>query len=238
MFLEILGIGLVIPAITILITDDITSQYPQVIPILNYFDNPTHFQIVIFGMFTLLFVYLIKNIFIAYFYWYQSKYTYGIQVSVSQRLYQDYIRQPYLFHLRRNSAQLIRNIQEEVSQLQGAIQFILTLVIEFLVFGGIVVLLIYVEPLGAIIAGITIGLVIWAFNIRTKKYFKIWGKEIQYHSGQAKQHLMQGLAGVKELKLSVKAIKTIDKYGLLPYLNKKGLSLTDIVKYYEKRYSS
>ncbi|PPR41489.1 MAG: Lipid A export ATP-binding/permease protein MsbA [Alphaproteobacteria bacterium MarineAlpha5_Bin12] len=204
MFLEILGIGLVIPAITILITDDITSQYPQVIPILNYFDNPTHFQIVIFGMSTLLCVYLIKNVFIAYFYWYQSKYTYGIQVSVSQRLYQDYIRQPYLFHLRRNSAQLIRNIQEEVSQLQGAIQFILTLVIEFLIFGGIVVLLIYVEPVGAIIAGITIGLVIWAFNIRTKKYFKIWGKEIQYHSGQAKQHLMQGLAGVKELKLSGK----------------------------------
>ena len=62
MFLEILGIGLVIPAITILITDDITSQYPQVIPILNYFDNPTHFQIVIFGMSTLLCVYLIKNV--------------------------------------------------------------------------------------------------------------------------------------------------------------------------------
>ena len=31
------------------------------------------------------------------------------------------------------------------------------------------------------------------------------------------------------LKLSVKAIKTIDKHGLLPYLKKKGLSLADIV---------
>ena len=31
-----------------------------------------------------------------------------------------------------------------------------------------------------------------------------------------------------KLKLSTKAIKTIDKYGLLPYLRKKGLSISDI----------
>ena len=31
------------------------------------------------------------------------------------------------------------------------------------------------------------------------------------------------------LKVSVKALKTIDKYGLLSYLKKKGLSLEDIV---------
>ena len=31
------------------------------------------------------------------------------------------------------------------------------------------------------------------------------------------------------IKLSVKALKTIDKYGLLPYLKKKGLSLQDIM---------
>ncbi len=204
MFLEILGIGLIIPAVTLLITDDFLSEYPFLEPLFLYFGNPSYFQIVLSGMLILLSIYFIKNIFIAYFYWYQSKYTYGIQVSVSQRLYQNYINQPYMFHLNRNSAQLIRNIQEEISQLQGAIQFILTIIIEFLVFGGIVALLIYVEPLGAIIAGITISLVIWVFSINTKKYFKIWGKQIQYHSGQAKQHLMQGLAGVKEVKLSGK----------------------------------
>ena len=31
------------------------------------------------------------------------------------------------------------------------------------------------------------------------------------------------------LKVSVKALKTIDKYGLLPYLKKKGMSLNDVL---------
>ena len=202
MFLEILGISLVIPAITLLITDDITLKYPQLTQLIVFLGYPSHTQLVTFGMLSLIFVYLIKNLYLAFFSWYQSKFTFGLQVDISQRLYENYIKQPYLFHLRRNSAQLIRNIQDEVTNLQGAVQFIITLFVEFLIFGGIVVLLIYVEPLGALIAGSIIITVILAFSLITKKYFEIWGEEIQYHGGMAKQHLMQGLGGVKEVKLS------------------------------------
>ena len=53
-------------------------------------------------------------------------------------------------------------------------------------------------------------------------------KRRQLPNLQSKRIFVPELGKTVKLKLSVKAIKTIDKYGLLPYLKKKGLSLQDI----------
>ena len=54
-------------------------------------------------------------------------------------------------------------------------------------------------------------------------------KRKQYPNMQKKRFFIPELGKSVTLKLSVKAIKTIDRYGLLPYLNKKGMSLADIM---------
>ena len=53
-------------------------------------------------------------------------------------------------------------------------------------------------------------------------------KRKQYPNIQKKRYYIPELDRTVTLKLSVKGIKTIDKYGLLSYLNKKGMSLADI----------
>jgi len=54
-------------------------------------------------------------------------------------------------------------------------------------------------------------------------------KRRQFPNLQSKRVFVPELGKNIRLKLSVKAIKIIDKYGLLTYLKKKGLSLSDIV---------
>ena len=54
-------------------------------------------------------------------------------------------------------------------------------------------------------------------------------KRKQYPNIQKKRYFVPELNRTITLKLSVSGIKTIDKYGLLPYLNKKGMSLADIM---------
>ena len=53
-------------------------------------------------------------------------------------------------------------------------------------------------------------------------------KRRQLPNLQSKRIFVPELGKNVRIKLSVKALKTIDKYGLLPYLKKKGLSLQDI----------
>ena len=50
----------------------------------------------------------------------------------------------------------------------------------------------------------------------------------QYPNLQKKKIFVPELNKSVTVKLSVKAIKIIDKLGLLPYLKKQGLSITDI----------
>tara|TARA_B100002052_G_scaffold299187_1_gene336200 strand:+ start:3149 stop:3388 length:240 start_codon:yes stop_codon:yes gene_type:complete len=54
-------------------------------------------------------------------------------------------------------------------------------------------------------------------------------KRRQLPNLQSKKIFVPELGKSIKLKVSTKAIKTIDRYGLLPYLKKKGLSLSDIV---------
>ena len=54
-------------------------------------------------------------------------------------------------------------------------------------------------------------------------------KRRQLPNLQSKKIFVPELGKSIKLKVSAKAIKTIDRYGLLPYLKKKGLSLSDIV---------
>ena len=54
-------------------------------------------------------------------------------------------------------------------------------------------------------------------------------KRKQLPNLQKKRYFIPELKKTITLKLSTNAIKTIDRYGLLPYLNKKGMSLADIM---------
>ena len=54
-------------------------------------------------------------------------------------------------------------------------------------------------------------------------------KRKQYPNMQKKRYFVPELNRTVTLKLTANGIKTIDKYGLMPYLNKKGMSLADVM---------
>lgn len=203
MVLETLGIGLVIPALTLMTQGDILSPQPDFARIVvEWLGSPTQAQLVMGGMLLLAIVYLVKAVFLAFLAWRQSTFVYGLEASLSQRLFTGYLRQPYTFHLQRNSAQLIQYSVNEVSQLsRGAVHSAMILFAELLVMTGIGVLLLVVEPVGAILVIATLGLTGFAFYKLSKARLMRWGRARQYHEGMRIQHLQQGLGGAKDVKL-------------------------------------
>jgi len=110
MVLETLGAGLMIPAITLLTQRDVARHYPALQPALHALGNPSEQTRVIGGMLALVGVYLIETLFLAVLAWRQARVAFGVQAHLSQRLFTVYLRQPYTFHLQRNSAQLFHNV--------------------------------------------------------------------------------------------------------------------------------
>jgi ATP-binding cassette, subfamily B, bacterial PglK len=202
MIFETLGIGLIAPMIKvisdpkILINDNYLSSMIQFLKITNITALIFTFSIL------LVIIYLIKNAFLAYFAWYKIHFIATLRMDIANRLFQIYLSKPYAFHLNRNSGQLIQNISTEVTIFTGRfLNPIVVIFTESLVFIGIVILLFFIEPLGALIVIISLGVITKLILAFTARHIKKWGKERQYHDGQRMQHLQQGLGGVKDVLL-------------------------------------
>ena len=64
---------------------------------------------IVLGIF-LIFVYIVKNVYIALMYDVQYRFTYRNQCRISSRLLNSYLEESYLFHVEHNSAELLRNV--------------------------------------------------------------------------------------------------------------------------------
>lgn len=200
-FFEMIGLGAIVPIMKILVDSDITKEYPWLVPYLEKIGNPDRYQLIWYMMSSILVLYLLKSLFLIFLGWRQASFSANLSASLSEKLFSGYLGQPYTFHLNRNSAQLIRNIQNETNLFIAVSISAITVSIEFTVLIGVAIALFYVEPAGALFVSLFLGISSFILIRLSKNKLKVWGSERQMHDGLATQHLMQGLGGVKEVKL-------------------------------------
>lgn len=215
MALETLSIGLVIPVIAVLMDDGLTARYPVSALPIELLDNPAQEALVIIAILALVGVYLFKALFLAFLAWYQTRFAFGVQAQLSHRLFATYLHQPYTFHLQRNSAQLIRNTITEVGVFTGSVMIAgMLLLTEGMVLIGIVGLMLTVEPVGALLVVLVLGVAAWGFHYSTRAHVARWGEMRQYHEGLRLQHLQQGLGATKDVKLLGREDEFLAQYGV------------------------
>lgn len=203
MMLETLGISLLIPMISLLTDDEFISNSMQFI---SKFINPEHVSqqlLIIYSMTLLIFAYLIKTIFLIFLSWKQAQFAYGIKATLSANLYKGYLGSDYESLLGVNSSQLIRNLTVEVQQFVGnVLKPAISLITELTIALGLVVLLIFFDPISAFLVFGIIVVSILCFQLLTSKYIKEWGKQRQFHDGRKIQQAQEGLGSFKEIKLN------------------------------------
>ncbi len=236
MVLETLGVSLVIPVATLLMQEHGGPQSPFVKKALLFFGNPAQSAVICWGMLLLVMAFFGKNIYLGFLMWKQGKFVYRVQNHLSQQLFATYLAAPYAFHLRRNSAQLIANTTAEIFQYSTALIGITVFLSEGFVLIGIAALLIYVQPVGALINMLGLGAVSWAFFHFTKSKSAHWGAMRQKHDGLRVQHLQQGLGSVKEIKLLGREKTFFDLYCIHDFqsaeMSRKQATLQQLPKFW------
>ena len=203
-FFELLGIGLVLPIITIVITKNYDINFGFGIDtilnsILIKFDNSDLF---IIPLLILLFVYTIKGIYLIFLKFYNGKFFYNFVTRLSNDIYKNYLYQNHLFHLNRNSSDLVRVITGEILIfLKNTVMPSLIIFTEILVLSGIIVLLLYVETKTTLNVFIIILFFTIFYYLIINYKLKKWGEERVYHDGKKLQNLTQGLHGIKTIKI-------------------------------------
>ena len=201
MLFEILGLGVIMPIIGLLSNPQTIYNYKLTNKIFTTLGHPSNASIIVISMTFLAILYLVKAIYLTYLNWRQSVFSSDFTAHISHKLYSGYMHMPYVNHLERNSAILIRNIQNEVSIFTSLTQSIIFLSSEISVIGGVIILLFSLEPTGAFLIALFLALAIFLYYTLSKKYISVWGQQRQEHTGVISQNLMQGLGGIKDIKL-------------------------------------
>lgn len=214
MTLEAMGIGLVIPAITGLANPDLLRNYLARIEGTEFLTTLNNTQLISYGLGFLIFAYVIKTLFLTYLSWRQTDFVFKVQATLSQKMFSGYVAMPYSFHLQRNSANLIRNVITEVQQCTLVVLASTQLLAELLVLSGITILLLSLEPLGALIVMSSFGIAGGILYRLSRKHMLKWGKARQFHEGERLKHLQQGFGGIKDAKLLNRENYFIDTYAV------------------------
>ncbi len=199
MLLETLSIGLIIPIITIILNpNQLLEGYN--IPILSeIIKNYDYLELLLITLSLLSIFYLIKNLFLFFFLWWQQKFFTEIYLKLSERLLEKYFLKNYSFHLTTNSSLLIRNIIEEANRFSAVFNSLSIVIAEVLVLIGIVSILFVIEPFGVTIIFLPLILALISFNILTRSNISNWGEKRVENAGKRLKHLMESFAGIKEI---------------------------------------
>jgi len=203
MALETLSVGMVLPALGILMSETYFEKFPALIPLMDYLGNPSHKELILLGLSGLAGIYLIKNLFLFFQVQCQGTFVYSAKREISLNLFRIYLHRGYSFHLQTNSAKLIRNLTSEVlSYCSFFLMPCLNLLTETLVILAILALLFWIEPQGTVFLVFILGVLVFLFVRATNKVVGKWGQKRLEAEEQKIKHLQQGFGGIKEILLS------------------------------------
>jgi len=200
--LEVLGIGIIPAFVAILAIPDKVAKYPPAARLLDYLGISLGPQLLLLGSAVLLAVFILKNAYMVFLYHIQFRVVEYHRARLASRLFKAYIYAPYLFHLKRNSAELLRNVNSETIEIiQGVISPFLALILGFLFTALTVVLLLVVTP-GAAVAGL-LFLAIGSFGFFSvvKKRLTYYGKIAIEERKEVIRAVNQGLGALVDARL-------------------------------------
>ena len=202
--LDTIGIASIVPFIAVLANPDVI----QTNSILN-----TMFQIfIIFGvknnqqfLFTLgvlVFILLITSLFLRALTTYrQHKFTHMNEYSISKRLVEGYLRQPYSWFLNNHSADLGKTILSEVEKvIGGGIKPMMELISRATTTIALLALLFFTDPKLTIIVALSLGVTYGLIFFIVHKYLKTIGKEHLKKNQLRFMAISEAFGAVKEIK--------------------------------------
>jgi ATP-binding cassette subfamily C protein len=156
---------------------------------------------------------VVSNVFIVFTTWILFRYVWGRNHSLSRRLLRSYLCRPYEYFLTRNSAELGKNILEEVREiitsmfapmLRGGAKAVVALAIMGFLF--------FVNPFVALMVTLVLGVAYWGVYYAVRDRLDWAGSERVDSNTQRYQFVSEAFGGIKEVKLRGKERAFLEQY--------------------------
>jgi ABC-type multidrug transport system fused ATPase/permease subunit len=200
-FIELIGISSIGPFISVISNQRMIHQNQYLSFAYNYFGFTSDRDFIIFFGVIVVACIIVSNLVIAVVTIVNLHFSEKKRYSITIRLFEQYLRQPYMFFLDHNSAMLIRNLDNVNSFISDVIVNLLNLVSCSIISLCIVGLLILLNPLLALTVSVVLALMYGAIFGALRNFLNKRGREQQHYSFLRFKYITEAFGGIKDIKI-------------------------------------
>ena len=200
-FAELLGIAIVLPIVELAMNTENWKGNKWASLVIKITGVKTKESILLWLIGTTLVIYIIKNMYLAFMNYRLYRFAADVKREQSINLLVSYLKQPYSFFLTHNTADLIRSVSTDTSQLYEVTINCLMVISNGLTSLEIILYLAITNFWMTITIALLLGLCGLCIVLGLQKKFRKNGRENQKLSAYLIKNLQQSFEGIKEIKL-------------------------------------
>ncbi|MBT5471476.1 MAG: ABC transporter ATP-binding protein, partial [Nitrospina sp.] len=162
-------------------------------------ESQVHFVILL--LVGVVFLYVAKNIYLFILMYLQTRFSFSKHYQIKSRLFRSYMHSPYWFHLKHNSAELLRNLNLAGNVISMVLAPVMVCVTEVMMTLAIFGLLVWVDPASAIVITLGQGILVGGYFFMVRRKLTALGEINKRCEGKTIQQVHQGLGSIKEVKI-------------------------------------
>lgn len=210
--LDTVGVSMVVPFVQSLMNPRELMRTPAFQSIAGWLGIITDSQIVMFTGFTLIGIYLIKNLYLMLMSYKQVSFRWKMQSELSERMLDVYLNRPYTYFLDTNSSTILRGITDDVNSLYTIIESLFLCTSN-----GLTILMIMTYLLiSNVVMGLSvcvIGLISFVgISLGFRQLLKGVGIKQREANGFQRMYAYQAVNGIKEIDVMQRRSFFIDKF--------------------------
>jgi ATP-binding cassette, subfamily B, bacterial PglK len=217
MILEFFGLGILIPVINILLDSNAFTQNEYLKSFREFFPQISDQKFILSLLLIIVIFYVVKTCFLVLLAFKQNRFLSFLRSSVTNKLFSSYLNQPYKYHLKVDSSNLVKNLQIEAGYFFTFITSLINVFIEGGLILSIFITLVIIEPFGTIALAFFLLFLTLIFYKLTKKKLALWGQTRQLLDLNSAKIITEGLGAIRDLIISGRVDFYVKKFNDLSF---------------------
>ena len=207
---ELLSIGLIIPFASIVLTE--SSNFSYFFTNFELLKNLNNTQLTFVVCSTILLVFLLKNLFLSFFYYFEGFFLHSTIHNTSLRVFSNIIKSKLVYNNEFHSSEIVNDLTKETVMFGNFISACTLILTEIPIIICLSLLILFYEINIFLILFFITGLSTLVYFIIVKDKIKILGRSRKKNEEFKLKYLQEGLLGIKEIKIYEKENFFINKY--------------------------
>jgi ATP-binding cassette, subfamily B, bacterial PglK len=200
--LEVIGIGMIPVFVSIIANPEMILEIEWLMPVMERAGIETGGDLLVFGALFLIGVFIVKNAYVVFYRYMQARFIWKRFAMIGSNLFRHYMSAPYEFHLKRNTAELLRNVTQEAQEMAKYVMIpMLIFAMDLVLILGIFAMLLWVEPMITLLVILLLGGGGGLFLKFIKGKTRSYGKTGQNDRAYMIRAVNEGLGGFKEARV-------------------------------------